>query len=78
MNYRYQISSIFIGSSDIGYQFIYLLYLIWSRNVSAIKGAESIFFAALRKHGRQNRFGPELTDAEIDVLVDNTWKNWRF
>ena len=48
--------------------FIYLLYLIWSRNVSAIKRAENIFLVALRKHGRQNRFGPELTDAEIDVF----------
>ena len=31
----------FIGSPDTGNQFIYLLYLIWSRNGSAIKRAES-------------------------------------
>ena len=29
LNYGYQISRIFIGSLDTGYQFIYLLYLIW-------------------------------------------------
>ena len=37
------------------YQFIYLLYLIWSRKVSAKKRAEKIF-AALRKNGRQKPF----------------------
>ena len=40
VNHRCQISCIFIGSPHIGYQFIYLLYLIWSRNMSAIKQAE--------------------------------------
>ena len=43
MNYGYQISSIFIGSPDTGYQLIYLLYLKWSRNASAIKRAENHF-----------------------------------
>ena len=55
MNYGYQISSIFIGSPDTGYQLIYLLYLKWSRNASAVKRAENIF-AALRKNGRQKQF----------------------
>ena len=55
LNYGYQISSIFIGSPDTGYQFIYLLYLIWSRNAEAKKRAENIF-AALRKNGRQKPF----------------------
>ena len=48
-----------IGSPDTGYQFIYLLYLIWSRNASAIKRVENIF-ASLRKNGRQNPFGTEI------------------
>ena len=39
-----------IGLPDTGYQFIYLLYLIWTRNASAIKRAENIF-AALREKG---------------------------
>ena len=45
----------FIRLSDTGYQFIYLLYLIWSSNASAIKQAENIF-AALRTNGRQKLF----------------------
>ena len=49
LNYGYQISSIFIGSLDTGYQLVYLLYLIWSRNASAIKRAAENIFAALRK-----------------------------
>ena len=48
LNYGYQISSIFIGLLDTGYRFIHLLYLIWSKNMSAIKQAENIF-APLRK-----------------------------
>ena len=55
LNYGYQICNIFIGSPDTGYHFIYLLYLIWSRNASAIKPAENIS-AALRKNGRQKPF----------------------
>ena len=34
--------------ADTGYQFIYLLYLIWSRKASAIRREENMF-AALRK-----------------------------
>ena len=48
LNYGYQISSIFIGLLDTGYRFIHLLYLKWSKNMSAIKQAENIF-APLRK-----------------------------
>ena len=34
----YQIFSIFIGSTETGYQFIYLLYLIWSQEC-VLKGS---------------------------------------
>ena len=40
LNYRYHISSIFIGSPDACDLSMYLLYLIWSRNASAITQAE--------------------------------------
>ena len=43
LNCGYQISSIFIASPDTGYQFIYLLYLIWSRNASAITRTKNTF-----------------------------------
>ena len=46
--------------------YIYLLYLIWSRNTSAIKRTENIF-AARRKMADKSRFGPELSKAEIDA-----------
>ena len=58
LNYRYQISSIFIASSDTGYQFIYLLYLIWSRNTSALNRAENIF-QLWEKMAHKSRFGPQ-------------------
>ena len=38
-------------------------------------------FAALKKMAAKNLFGPELAEAEIDALVDNTWKScwsWSF
>ena len=47
-------SSIFIGSPDTGYQFIYLLYLtclqLWE------------------KMADESRFGPELTEEELLIL----------
>ena len=55
LTYRYQISSIFVGSLDTCYQLIYLLHLIWSRNTSAIKQPENIL-AALRKNDWQKPF----------------------
>ena len=41
LNYGYQVSSIFIGSPDTGYQLIYLHYQIWSMNASANKNFPS-------------------------------------
>ena len=38
-------------------------------------------FAALKKMAAKNLFGPALAEAEIDALVDNTWKicwSWSF
>ena len=37
IHYGYQISSIFIGSPDTGYQLLYLHYQMWSINASANK-----------------------------------------
>lgn len=42
-----------------GYQFIYLLYLIWPRNTLAIKRAENIFAALRKKTADKSWFGPQ-------------------
>ena len=53
---------------------IYLLYLIWSRNALAIKRAENIVFAALRKwstkaEAKIDPSGEELLILEFLIIV---------
>ena len=64
-DYFEKISSIFNGSPDTGHQFVYLLYIIWSRNAWAIKRAQNTF-AALRKNGQQTPFC---------TGIKSTWKS---
>ena len=49
-----------------------MLYLIWSRNASATKRAEKVFLQLGEKMANKSSFGPELTEAEIDALINNT------
>ena len=55
-----------IRSPDTGFQFIYLLYQIWSRNAPAMKRAENIFAALGKKKGRQK--GNKINMEELLIL----------
>ena len=74
LNYVCQISSIFIGSPDTGYQLIYLHYQIWSMNASANKEILIKFFLS-QPTAIENRLLAELTSRNTGTGSKYKWNN---
>ena len=69
VNYGYQISSIFIGSRDTGYQLMYLQYQIWSMNSSTNKEI------GIKPTAIENRLVAELTSRNSGTGPKCKWNS---